>query len=167
MTPVLLHHLPPPLRPRRADRGLRGLLALAALLAAAGCASAPVETAGSGAAETEPVLSEAGKRYLENLYVFLCAPNYAAVPEGEAPPEAAAKQELREREECQRELVRDYTSIEAVRSLTWNGSGHSLSPAEMQGIVEYGPAYLDEYVDGLRRAAGVPSVAAAPPTSSE
>lgn len=132
-----------------------GLLA-AATLAIVGCTTTPdpVPEPRTEAREDPIVLSDPGKRYLENVYLYGCATEYLPYPRGKGPPvPARTEEEWAEREEeltaCRREVADEYTRLETVRMMTWNGTRHSMSDGEMQGIVRHGDAFLQEYVSDL------------------
>ncbi len=138
-----------------------GISALAlAGSAALGCASAPDAKLSSGQAPPEParaaVFSAHGERYVENLFLFLCAPEHVpyavTVGEGSSEPQRSpAEWQDREQElsACSERVAQRFTTLDAVRSLTWNGSSHSMSEAEMRGIARYGAERLDELATDL------------------
>lgn len=140
---------------------LRGLLLAAA---AVGCSTPQVATAPSAEeASSAPVFGEKAERNLENLYLFNCAPEYLPYPEGEGPAvptrtDAEWEQRREELTACGRKVAQRYTNLEAIRALTWNGTTHSMSDAEMKAMAQRGPAYLEDYAEGLvqaeRRRAG-------------
>lgn len=124
-----------------------------------GCATAsePASAPGKAPADAPVVLSDDGKRYLKDVYLYRCANEYIPYPHGEGPPvPARTDEEWSEREEalttCRRDVAREYTALETVRALTWNGTDHAMSEAEMQGIARYGDAFLQEYVNDLLEA---------------
>jgi hypothetical protein len=134
---------------------VHGLLLAAAALAAASCAT-PQAPSGSSAEEAAPapVLTEEGRRNLENVYLFNCAPEYLPYPEGQGPPvPARSDAEWRERREeltaCGRRVARRYATLDTIRALAWNGKTHSMSEAEMKGMAQQGPAYVADYVEEL------------------
>jgi hypothetical protein len=152
-----MRHAEAPRNPRLAARSLLDLpwqLLVAAALSTASCATPQAPTVPGEERSSPPVLTEDGKRYLENLYLFTCASEYVPYPD-ELGPEVPTRSEAewrKRREElsaCREEVARRYTTPEAVRALTWNGSTHTMSDAERRGIVLDGPSYLEGYVDEL------------------
>jgi hypothetical protein len=120
------------------------------------CTTPQAQTAASGGEEHPhaSVLSEDGERYLTNAYLFACAPEYVPYPDGQGPPiPVRTDAERREREAeltaCLREVVAQYTTLENLRRATSTGNRQSMSDAEMKGIVQYGSAFLDDYVKRL------------------
>ena len=100
------------------------------------------------------MLASDGKRYLRNMFIFTCAKEYVPYEDGEGPPiatrtdaERAARQQ--ELERCLADVAEQYTKLDTVRQMTWNGKAHAMGEGEMQGIVRDGAAYLDEYVQQL------------------
>lgn len=128
------------------------------LLACSGCTStavAPVQPKQS--AELPVEFSDDGKIYLKNVYRFICASEYLPYPDGEGPevpPRTASEWSQRERElnACREEVAERYTALETVRMMTWNGTEHTMSDAEMRGIVRHGEDFLREYLDDLLEA---------------
>lgn len=132
----------------------RTTLCLAAL-GLASCATGPGADAPPVDAppptEEPIVLSPEGERYLRNMFIFACAREYVPFDDGEGPPlptRTAAERAKREQEllGCMTEVSEEYTQLETIHQMTWNGSTHVMGNGEMQGIVRDGPAYLDEYV---------------------
>lgn len=155
---------------------IRVLPLAAVVLAAVGCATpeAPSTASAPSAEEASspPVFTEEAKQDLENLYLFECAPEYLPYPDGQGPPiparsDAEWQERRKELTACGRKIARRYTKLEVVRAMAWNGTTHSLSQAEMKGIAERGPAYLEDYVDellaGERRRARLSSTVAEEP----
>jgi hypothetical protein len=139
---------------------------VAYLLAAAAVSCTTPQAATVPSAEeasSAPVFGEKAERNLENLYLFNCAPEYLAYPEGEGPPvpsrsDAEWEQRREDLTACGREVAGRYAHLEAIRALTWNGTTHSMSEAEMKAMAQRGPDYLEDYAEGLvqaeRRRAG-------------
>lgn len=146
----------------RAILQLQGLLVVAATVGCTTPQAAPTPPAQE--ASTGPVFGEKAERNLENLYLFHCAPEYLPYPDGQGPPvPARSDAEWRERREeltdCGQEVAHRYANLEAIRTLTWNGTTHSMTEAEMRAMARRGPAYLEDYADellqGERRRAGL------------
>ncbi|MGH0031528.1 MAG: hypothetical protein ACQGVC_17180 [Myxococcota bacterium] len=122
------------------------LFALA--LGAAACATPPPSREAAPqqpVAAGPPVLSETGRQYLEDLYVFSCSPGalpYRSVD----PPRSTAEWEERRTElkACVDETARTFLRPEAVDALTWNGTSHSIPAPERRGLVEFGRAFLEQ-----------------------
>ncbi len=145
--------------PRRTKR--IGALTLALVVSATlGCATAPDAPRSDGQVPQVPssaaVFSAHGERYVENLFLFLCAPEHVPYPVGQGPSGPQRSQaEWQDREEelsaCSERVAQRFTTLDAVRSLTWNGTGYSMSEAEMRGIARHGAAHLDEVATDLLR----------------
>ncbi len=100
--------------------------------------------------------SAAGKRYLETVLVYNCARDYVGYEVGgaELPPVQAGRTETlaqREQEltECAQRVAKEKTQPEVVKTLTWNGSSHDLSAAEIQGVAQFGGDYVSEVLSRL------------------
>jgi len=120
-----------------------------------------VSAPGSDAAEAEagdgPVaLGDEGRHYLRSIFLFRCAGDYLPYPDGSGPPVPdRTEREWAEREaeldRCLADVLDEYTRLETIRTMTWNGSEHVLSEPQMEAIARSGDAFLESYVEGLLR----------------
>lgn len=136
---------------------LAAALPLAALVIG-GCASvsvrAPAPETEVESSEPSILSSDKGERYLKDVFLFGCAPEYLLYPEESGPPipvrtESERKAREQELTACLEEVVEKYTRPDMVRMMTWNGTQHVMSEAERKGIVRYGEAFLNEYLTNL------------------
>jgi hypothetical protein len=142
---------------RGAWRRTHGLTVLACVgLAAVSCATPEPPSVDAQVAEApEPiVLTAQGEEYLKNAFQFGCAAEYILYPDGEGPPvpqrtDAQRSERQEELTSCLETVKTNYATPEGVRLTTWNGKKHSMSDAEMQAVVRYGDAFLDDYVRDL------------------
>lgn len=151
---------------------------LGAAILATGCAAPATEAPEPTSLEAPApiVLTEEGERYLTDVFLFACAPEYIGYPTGEGPPipvrsEAQRRARRSELERCVSEEAADrYSRLEVVRALTWNGRTHSMSERDMQGIVQFGDTFVQSYVERLledeRRREGTAEKAAPAPSEA-
>lgn len=141
------------------------LLALTSLACGmAGCVSAPPpsepaqEADAAESSDASPAsLSDKGRRYLEDVFLYSCAEEYLPYEDGDGPPvEPRSEREWAEREndlaQCRDDVVEEYVSLDKIRIMTWDGTTHSMKPAEMEGIVQLGPEFLTDYVEAMLQA---------------
>jgi len=153
-------------------------IAAVGLTATGCCTAAPqAEAVATQASPDAIALTDDGKRYLKYVYQIECAEDYLIYPDGEGPPvPERTPSEWQEREaeltRCLEERVLgQYTNLEMVRTMMWDGEKYEMSNGAMTAIVRFGDEFLDGYVsellEGERQRAGRPAERAAQRTGED